>query len=265
MPYLRSISTQGCPDYSLAQALDLARRHSLDGVELRSLENSLDLPAVFTAAHGTPAKLAATLGHSAVRVVTLDTSLKLTGSTAADREAFLRYVPWAEALGVPWLRVFDGGKTADVPTLQAMVETVLWWRAEKQKHGWRTDIAIETHDTLLTTAALRQFLTVAPGTAILWDSHHTWRKGGEDPLATWRALAPHIVQVHVKDSINRPSARHPFTYVLPGDGEFPMAPLRAALAAEFSGPVCLEWEKLWHPYLPPLEEALATAAARRWW
>jgi sugar phosphate isomerase/epimerase len=72
--------------------------------------------------------------------------------------------------------------------------------------------------------------------------------------------------VHVKDSISVPSARHPFTYVLPGDGEFPMAPLLAALRADsFAGPLSLEWEKMWHPYLAPLDDALAIAAARGWW
>ena len=53
--------------------------------------------------------------------------------------------------------------------------------------------------------------------------------------------------------------------MLPGAGEFPMAPLRAVLAAEYAAVVSLEWEKLWHPYLPPLDEALAVASRRGWW
>jgi hypothetical protein len=52
---------------------------------------------------------------------------------------------------------------------------------------------------------------------------------------------------------------------LPGEGEFPMASLRAILQAEFYGTVSLEWEKLWHPYLPPLENALTAASEHRWW
>jgi hypothetical protein len=45
-----------------------------------------------------------------------------------------------------------------------------------------------------------------------------------------------------------------------------MTPLKAELrAANFSGPVSLEWERMWHPYLPPLDEALTVAAARGWW
>ena len=83
---------------------------------------------------------------------------------------------------------------------------------------------------------------------------------------TWRGLRDHIVHLHVKDSTGVPSARHPFTYVLPGDGEFPMAGLLAALREDgYTGPLSLEWEKMWHPYLPSLDEALRVASARAWW
>ena len=44
-----------------------------------------------------------------------------------------------------------------------------------------------------------------------------------------------------------------------------MAALREVLRAEYDGWVSLEWEKLWHPYLPPLDDALAAAARRDWW
>ena len=48
MPYRRSISTLGCPEYSLEQVLDLAQRHRLDAVEVRALANTIDVPAVLT-------------------------------------------------------------------------------------------------------------------------------------------------------------------------------------------------------------------------
>ena len=265
MPYRRSISTLGCPEYSLEQVLDLAQRQRLDAVEIRALANSIEVPAVLAAAYGTPAKLAERMKSAPAPIVSLDTSLKLADNQAKDREAFLQFVPWAEACGVPWLRVFDGGKNADAATYQAMADTVAWWRAERKKHGWKADIMIETHDALFTTTSINEFLKRAPGTAILWDSQHTWRHGGEEPVATWHAIKPHVVHIHVKDSISKPSAKHPFSYVLPGEGEFAMTPLRAALAAEFTGCVSLEWEKLWHPYLAPLDDALNAAAKRNWW
>ena len=265
MSYTRVLSTLGCPEYSLEETLALAQRHALDAVELRALAHTIDIPAVLAAAYDTPAALAQRMKSSPVSIVSLDTSLKLAANTAADRGDFLRFVPWAEACGVPWLRAFDGGKNADPATHRAMADTVAWWRAERAKHGWKADLMIETHDALFTAASIRQFLTLAPGTAILWDTQHTWKNGGEDVLATWRAIKPHVVHVHVKDSVSRPSAKHPFTYVLPGDGEFPMAALRTVLAAEFTGCVSLEWERLWHPYLAPLDTALSAGAQRKWW
>lgn len=265
MPYRRSISTLGCPEYSLEQVLALAQRHRLDAVEIRALANTIDVPVVLATAYGTPAALAERMKSALVPIVSLDTSLKLAANTPEDRADFLRFLPWAEACGIPWLRVFDGGRNADAATHQAMADTVAWWRAERKRHGWKADIMIETHDALFTAASIHQFLALAPGTAILWDTQHTWRNGGEEPLITWRAIKPHVVHIHVKDSISQPSAKHPFSYVLPGEGEFAMAPLRAILTVEFTGCVSLEWEKLWHPYLAPLDDALAAAAKCNWW
>jgi sugar phosphate isomerase/epimerase len=174
--------------------------------------------------------------------------------------------PWAEALGVPWLRVFDGGKNAGATEITEAVATLEWWQELRRTHGWRVQLMVETHDSLFTTAALQRLIAAAPGVAILWDSHHTWRKGGEDPLATWRAIHRSVVHVHVKDGTGVPSARHPYTYALPGDGEFPIAPLLATLRAEgYPGLVSLEWELMWHPYLPSLDTALRIAAERGWW
>ncbi len=263
---LRAFSSLGCPDFNLDQTLALAAKHGLPGVELRALGGTVELPAYFIQHFGTPATLVERVAASGVRVVAFDASLHLVGATASEREQLVAFGRWAEALGVKWLRVFDGGRNADAAELAEAVRTLRWWEGIRREREWQVNLMVETHDALCTAAAIRRLLDAAPGTAILWDSHHTWRKGGEEPLVTWRAIKPHVVHVHVKDSINVPSAKHPFTYVLPGAGEFPIAPLLATLRAEqFAGPVSLEWEKLWHPYLDPLDTALAAAAARGWW
>ncbi len=263
MSYRRAFSTLGCPAASLDEALALAAAHRLESVELRMLEGTTDLPALFAQRFGTPAALAAHIAHQPVAIVSLGTSLRLADPRPGDFEALLQFIPWAEALGVRWLRVFDGGSPALAH--DAMLATWQRWRALRAERAWQCDLMIETHDALFTAASIDAFLARAPDAAILWDSHHTWKKGGEDPLVTWAAIKSRVVHVHVKDSVSRPSERHPFTYVLPGEGEYPMAPLRAALAREFAGTVSLEWERQWHPYLAPLEDALSHAAARQWW
>ena len=263
---LHAFSSLGCPDLTLEATLALAARHRIDAVELRTLGGTVELPAYFAAEFGTPAVLAERVRSSGVRIAAFDASLHLVGATPAEREQLVAFGPWAEALGVKWLRVFDGGKKADPAELVEAVAVLRWWEELRRERGWQANLMVETHDSLFSAAAIQRLVKVAPGIAILWDSHHTWKKGGEDPVATWQAIRGSVVHVHVKDSVSVPSARHPFTYVLPGDGEFPIAPLLAALRADgFAGPVSLEWEKMWHPYLPPLDEALATAAARGWW
>jgi len=262
---LRCFSTLGCPDFSLDETLALAAKHGLEGVELRALGGTVELPRYFAEQFGSPAALAEKLRGSAVKIFSLDTSLHLVARGPGEREAFLEFLPWAEALGVERLRVFDGGKSGDAAELAQAADTVNWWRALRRERGWRADIMVETHDLLFTAAAIHRFLAVAPGTAILWDTQHTWMKGGEDPVTTWRGIRPHVVHAHVKDSVRIPSAKHPWTYVLPGSGDFPMAPLMAAWRADkFAGPVSLEWEKLWHPYLVSLDEALFAARKYSW-
>lgn len=262
----RCFSTLGCAELELDEVIALAKRHRIDAVELRALGGTIDLPKYLAEKFGEPSAWAAHVAASGVRVVALDTSLHLHGSTDEEWETmFATFLPWAESLGGANLRVFDGGKTADAAAIAVMAARLRWWAERRAAKGWRSDLMIETHDSLFTAEANLALVAAAPTARILWDSHHTWKRGGEDPVTTWRALAPHVVHVHVKDSISVPSARHPFTYVPPGEGEFPAEPLMKLLQAEFDGAVSLEWEKLWHPYLAPLDDALSMASERRWW
>ncbi|MBP7141604.1 MAG: sugar phosphate isomerase/epimerase [Opitutaceae bacterium] len=270
MSCLRAYSTLGNPQASLEECLAVAQAFDLDAVEVRALGGTIDVPAVLARTYGSPEALAEKLGmrsglRRGVPVVAFGTSLRLIGSTAKEKEAFLDYLPWAEALDVRWLRVFDGGKRADAAELAEAAATVRWWQAERAWRRTTPEIMIETHDALVNAPAIRRFLQAAPGTAILWDSHHTWKKGGEDPVKTWAQISECVVHVHVKDSVSIPSARHPYTYALPGRGEFPIRPLMSELDRHFRGVVSLEWERMWNPELAPLEEALQSAREARWW
>lgn len=262
----RCFSTLGCAELELDEVLELAKRHQVDAVELRALGGTIDLPVYFGDRWGTPEVLAAHLKEQGVPVAALDTSLKLHGSTEADWEAATTaFLPWAEGIGGVNLRVFDGGKPLDESSIAIQADRINWWQELRARKGWTSDIMIETHDSLFTAETNLALIAKAPAARILWDSHHTWKRGAEDPVKTWRAIKSHIVHVHVKDSISMPSARHPFTYVLPGEGEFPAAALMEILHTESPVMVSMEWEKLWHPYLPTLDDALAQAAAKAWW
>ena len=260
---LHAFSTLGCFELTLPEVLNLAARHGMAAVELRGLAGEMSLPDHLERTLGSVEAAAALAGGPGPKIAALDTSFSLTDESAAARAEFLRHVPWAEAMRVPWLRVFDGKAEGD--SYADLVEGLRWWEELRARNGWNVRVMVETHDSLLTRAGLETLLRRAPAVAILWDAHNTWRKGGEIPADIWPAIREHVVHIHVKDSVDRPSARHPFTYVAPGKGRFPMAGLRQALEQDgYAGLVSLEWERKWHPYLGSLEEAL-DAADSGWW
>ncbi|HRJ71903.1 MAG TPA: TIM barrel protein, partial [Terrimicrobiaceae bacterium] len=238
-------------------------------LELRAVESRTDLPVVLAAFPGGWAGVREHLRLHNVSAQILGTSFKLIGGSAGDWNELLTFARLAEALDVPWLRAFSGGTWGEPVTeadCAAAAASVRRWRDEKMRNHWRVDLLVETHDAFSASEPCRRLLgRLDDPVGILWDSHHTWRLGGEEPWETWNALGPHIRHVHLKDSIGVPSARHPFTYVRPGQGEMPVDCVLEVLAREgFSGAVSLEWEKMWHPYLPPLAEALAACRDKGW-
>jgi len=264
-----SFSTLGCPELSLSEIVALAKANNMTEMELRAIDDRVDLPVLFKEQFGTPDKLKAYLDAEGMTVTALDTSLKLVGNTPEQREEFLGFIEWAEALGTSYLRIFDGGTFApDLSSedVESALDTIAWWRGLKAENGWKVDIMVETHDCLTASTALKQLQDkLDVPLPMLWDTHHTWKKGGENPMDTWKALGNNTVHIHVKDSISEPSARHPMTYVMLGEGEFPLEETLALLNKKgFSGLVSIEWERKWHPYLVPLSEALDKAKALNW-
>ncbi|MDB5537991.1 MAG: sugar phosphate isomerase [Devosia sp.] len=251
-------STLGCPDLSVHEAAELAQTYGIEAIELRVISGSLDIRQALAAEFGDPATFARWLENTPISIVGLGTSARLFGDgNLGELEQFL---PWAEAARVPYLRIFDGGETLSDSDYAQAGEKLSNWQAKRQRRGLAVDLMVETHDALAHPAQLSEFVTRLPAAAILWDAHHTWAKGGADPVATWRSIAPYVVHVHVKDSVLRADGRH---YVLPGQGEFPMAALLPLLEAAKPTPISLEWERHWHNELPPLDQALH--AARSWW
>lgn len=231
----------------------MANDASLDFVELRSLSGTLDLPTLL-AGHKPRA------GDPPVRV--LGTHVLLLGLDEKGVAEFLRFARLADALGARWVRVFgtSGGDMADEITpaqLDEAASSVQRLRAALASHGHVCDLILETHDIFSSSErCLALNSRLAEPVRLLWDSHHTWRLAGESPEVSWAMLGPLISHIHYKDS-SGPLGATDWHHVLPGRGEYPVDRLRAVLAASgYREGVSLEWEKLWHPEMEPLAEAL---------
>ena len=266
--FLTCFSTMGCTELTLPQVLSLADQFSIDCLELRSLENRIDLPTYLAEQPGGLPTVRQSLARHPARV--LGTSFKLVGDTEAGRTTLLSFAQLAEQIGTPYLRIFGGGTWGTTLTdenYRQAVELLNWWQEQKKKNSWQVEILIETHDAFSATPPLLKLFELLGRThPIIWDSHHTWRLAGETPADSWKHLKPHTRHVHIKDSILKPSARHPYTYVLPGTGEMPARQVLDLLQKDhFNGAVSLEWEKMWHPYLTPIQDALAACQKEKWW
>lgn len=253
-------STLGCSEMSLRQVTDLARRHGIPAVELRTLSSTTDLISALAAEFEGPAGLAAFLSGSDVRIAALNTSVRLFEST--DLSAIEPFIPWAEAAGAAYLRIFDGGAELGATDMAHATNLLNDWQTARQTRGLGVDLMIETHDALADYGQLADFVAQMPNAHVLWDTHHTWARGAELG-AVWSLLCETAVHLHVKDSRTDSNGRR--HYVLPGQGDFPMSDLITLLRSHgrTTIPLSLEWERHWHPDLPPLEEALH--AARSWW
>lgn len=269
-PQLRwCFSTLGCADLPFQAICELAGKFRIPGIELRGVGGRMDMPAYFSEQELTPDRVNGFCRLHRTQLVVAGSSVKLTSGTERERAELSAFGEWAESLSIPYLRVFGGG-TWGTPLTAADYETatrlVNWWREHRTERGWQVDLLLETHDAFSAAEpCLRLNERLERPLEIIWDSHHTWRIGGESPAATWNQLGSLVRHVHLKDSVDRPSARHPYTYVLPGSGQMPMAEVAAILRKHgYPGFVSLEWERHWHPYLPPLEKALAVLAEQPW-
>jgi sugar phosphate isomerase/epimerase len=262
-------STLGCAELSLPQICKLLHEFDLRELEIRSIDGRMDLPAWAADTGWTPQRAAALLAEDEIDFRVAGSSFKLVGNDDKSRAELLRFCHWANSWGARYVRTFGGGIWGQALTeadYGQAAEAVAWWQWEKKRRHWRVELLLETHDAFSASEPCCKLLArLDKPIGIIWDSHHTWRLGGESPRESWSQLSEWIRHVHVKDSIAKPSARHPYTYVLPGDGEMPLRETVEVLRKHhFAGMVSLEWERLWHPYLPPLRAALQRLQAQPW-
>src|SRR5205807_187392 len=110
-------------------------------------------------------------------------------------------------------------------------------------------VLIESHGDFTDSPSLLALLEQAasPSVALLWDAHHTFVSGKEQPEDTVRQLGRYIRHTHLKDSVPAGPDGKDRRYVLTGKGEVPVRRQIEALAhSGYRGFYNFEWEKRWH-------------------
>ncbi len=258
--YPIAFSTLGCPSWSWKTILENADRLGYAGIELRGIEGDMDLPKRPELSGERLKSTKADLAALGIVINDLGASARMHEKEKAAREKQLdegrRFIDLAQALGVKYVRMFgdaipSGEAKQDV--LKRVEEGFQQMAAYAKPAG--VTVLIESHGDFTHSADLREILTRvdSPQFALLWDAHHTFVAGKEQPADTYAQLGRWIRHTHLKDSKAEGQERR---YVLTGTGEVPVKEQVKVLAsAGYTGFYCFEWEKKWHPEIENPEVA----------
>lgn len=258
-------STLGCPKWDWPQILDFAAAHGYASIELRGIQDTMDLPQCPEFA---PDRLAATKTQLAQRelvVSDLGSSANMHEMDATKRAAQLdegrRFIDLAHALGAPYVRVFGNQYVLGVARDEMLAHIARGLRElGDYAQGKGVTVLIESHGDFTDSPSLQSLLerAASPNVALLWDAHHTFVSGKEEPEETVRRLGSYIRHTHLKDSVPAGNDRR---YVLTGTGDVPVRrQVEALQKIGYRGFYSFEWEKRWHPEIEEPEVAFAQYA-----
>jgi len=259
---LLAFSTLGCPEWSIPEVFSRARRFGMNAVELRGV----------TGEHISPDS-----PEADVRLVQEESrrhGIKILSVTAyttfADEEAekraeneqtLLRFVRLAERLGADFVRTFSyeprhgeadaAGRGRIYDRMAASLNRVAEAIAESPVR-----ILIETHGRMTTGRLMAPLLERIPSgrIGVLWDFPNGLM-GGESLEETWSLFGSRVGYMHFKDERKGEDGKVENCHV--GEGFVPIRETVEFLRRiGYDGYCCLEWERKWHPEMPPLEEAL---------
>lgn len=255
-----AFSTLGCPLWSWKAILEAADTLGYAALELRGIAGEMDLPKVPELSGSRLAETKRDLAALGLVISDLGASSRMHEKEKAARDKQLdegrRFIDLAQALGVPYVRMFGDKLPPDEPKEEVMKRVVEGFQemAAYAKAAGVT-VLIESHGDFTRSGDLEAILTRVGSDAfqLLWDAHHTFVAGQESPSETWGRLGRYVRHTHLKDSRPEGAERR---YVLVGSGEVPVREqVRVLAQAGYRGFYCFEWEKKWHPEIEEPEIA----------
>ncbi|MGA7207047.1 MAG: TIM barrel protein [Specibacter sp.] len=264
-----AFSTLGCPGDTLAQLIGTALAAGATGLELRAADGEFVHPAMTASGR---ADVRAALADAGLEVLALASYVKVCDPDGAVDAELASAVDLAADIGAANVRVFPGAGLAPhragtpLPDVLAAADSLGARRltdASAHARARGVTLALETHDSHPRGADIRRILELLPDGApvrVIWDLMHPWRHD-EAPERTAELLAGRLAYAQFKDGVRIPGTNE-VTLTLPGNGALPLRQMQSLAAGvsasqgEIDPWVSLEWERAWHPELPPLADAL---------
>ena len=228
-----SYTTLSVKDKSVGEAIDIAIRYSLDGIELRGMANS---HVSFSSSFSYVSELKKMLSDSGLSVPCLASYEKLNhvdrANAIRDVDSLLRTIELAQYLSAKSVRIFMGSvdDKSDYSSIEANRAMIM----ERTKDS-PVKIVIETHDSARTGAVMVDILKDAPACyGVLWDIIHPWYM--EDLIGN------RVYHMHIKDV--RQKLQEPLhDYCAIGQGVIPVENIIEYVRLHgYDGFFSLEWE-----------------------
>lgn len=257
--YPLAFSTLGCPSWPWKTILEQADRLGYAAIELRGVAGEMDLTRVPELSGSQLPATKKDLEALGIAVSDLGASAAMHETGDARAKALdegRRFIDLAHAMGVKYVRVF-GDRLLPGEPRDAVLARVVDGFQQLCSHVSRAGVTVimESHGDFTQSRDI-EWIRSHVGSdafAVLWDAHHTFVEGHEQPADTWRVLGPWVRHTHLKDSKPAGSDRR---YVLTGSGDVPVRTQVEVLArGGYTGYYCFEWEKKWHPEIEDPEIA----------
>lgn len=256
-------STLGCAGLCLAESARLGKTHGMSGIELRGIAGETDARKIPDLAAEHAADSRALLDEVGIVPVVLGTSCKFhdPGKRRAALDEGVASAKAAAGLGIPFIRVFGNDAKPDAATAtRSVIEGI----GELCAAAGDVIVLLEVHGDFNRSEALMPVIGALDrggvrNFGLIWDVAHSDRAYGSEWQRFYNDIAPWVRHVHIKDHVRiaAGSGTRSFRLTMPGDGEIPIRDIVRRLALDgYSGYFSLECERMWHPELPPIEDAL---------
>jgi sugar phosphate isomerase/epimerase len=254
-----AFSTLGCPAWSWKNILDQADRLGYSAIELRGVAGEMDLPRVPELSGSRLPSTRKDLAALGLTVSDLGASAVMHETGPAREKALdegRRFIDLAHAMDVKYVRMFGDKIAADQPRSEVFARVADGFR-QMAAYGKTAGVIVlmESHGDFTHTKDIAAILQAVASDhfALLWDAHHTFADGHEQPADTYAALGRWVRHTHLKDSLPAGTERR---YVLTGNGDVPVkAQVKTLATSGYGGYYCFEWEKKWHPEIEEPEIA----------
>ena len=250
----RCLSTLGCHERTLGEILGLCRKYGIGKLEIRGIGGELDNRRIPELGDAEIAETAAKMTDAGVSPYIIGTSCKYdTDETAAKSFAEGTFsLDAAKKLGCFGIRIFGNKIIGDTSSAAARLS-----RGIADLCAYAADnsvlVLLETHGDFTspaTLAPIAERVGDLPNFGLIWDIAHTNVQNGGNWISFYNEFRPLIRHVHIKDSADG-------KLCLPGCGRLLIDEICSHMLQDgFNGAFSLEWERKWHPELPPVESAI---------